>query len=337
MSSHLLDRNTFRSKVFERDNHQCLFCNKTEGLDAHHILERRLFSDGGYYINNGATVCQEHHLLCEKTLISVEEVRLIANIIKPIIPEHLYSDVVYDKWSDIILPNGTRLPGELFYDESVQKALSGVLHLFSKYVKYPRTYHLPFSPGTTKDDRTLKDTSSFENKRVIATIKLDGECTTFYNDYIHARSLEYESRIDRDWIKAFHANIAVDIPNDWRLCGENVWAEHSIKYKNLESPFFLFSIWEKNKALSWDDTVEYAKMLNIQTVPVIYDGIYSLHKDLFNDNPCEGFVLRLADSFSYSDFRKSVAKYVRKGHVTTQAHWTRYIQSNEFTKEALKI
>jgi uncharacterized FlgJ-related protein len=36
----------------------------------------------------------------------------------------------------------------------------------------------------------------------------------------------------------------------------------------------------------------------------------------------EGYVVRLADGFSYGEFRKSVAKFVRKDHVTTTKHWT---------------
>ena len=37
--------------------------------------------------------------------------------------------------------------------------------------KYPRTYHLPFSPGFTSDDKVLKDDSQFYGKRVVVTEK----------------------------------------------------------------------------------------------------------------------------------------------------------------------
>jgi hypothetical protein len=36
----------------------------------------------------------------------------------------------------------------------------------------------------------------------------------------------------------------------------------------------------------------------------------------------EGYVGRLADRFHYRAFRRSVAKYVRKNHVTTDDHWS---------------
>ena len=72
-------------------------------------------------------------------------------------PPHLYRDQPYDKWGNPVLPNGTRLRGELFDDASVQKVLAPVLALFTDRVKYPRTYHLPWSPGLTDDDRKLDD------------------------------------------------------------------------------------------------------------------------------------------------------------------------------------
>ena len=106
MEPKLLTREQFREGVFARDGHKCVFCGKTaaetpEGkLDAHHILERRLWPDGGYYLENGATVCEEHHLECEQTVRSVEDVRNAAGITKILVPPHLYDDHVYDKWGN---------------------------------------------------------------------------------------------------------------------------------------------------------------------------------------------------------------------------------------------
>ena len=47
--------------------------------------------------NNGVSVCTEHHLLCESTSITLQEVRDRCNILKPVIPAHLYADQEYDK------------------------------------------------------------------------------------------------------------------------------------------------------------------------------------------------------------------------------------------------
>lgn len=184
----LLARDSFRNNCLKRDNYQCIVCkqkatydNKGEvdNLQVHHIIERRLFvvtsQLGGYFIDNGATVCTPCHYKAEQTLISCDELRKLAGIETAILPENLYKDEIYDKWGNLILPNGRRTKGPLFHDESVQKVLVPVIHLFDDYVKYPRTYHLPFSPGTTKDDRVLKDYSNFFGKEVVVLTKMDGE------------------------------------------------------------------------------------------------------------------------------------------------------------------
>ena len=60
----------------------------------------------------------------------------------------------------------------------------------SQRYKYPRTPHLSFSPGVGGDDIKLDSNKIFANCQVVVTEKLDGENTTFYPNYIHARSLD---------------------------------------------------------------------------------------------------------------------------------------------------
>lgn len=100
-------------------------------VDAHHILDRKLWTDGGNYLSNGASVCNQCHLKCEQTLISVEQIRTKANILVPIIPKGLSLDTVYDKWANVILPDGTRKRGPI-WDSGVRKVLAsaGLLGLF---------------------------------------------------------------------------------------------------------------------------------------------------------------------------------------------------------------
>lgn len=342
MQQKLLSRDAFRDGVFARDGHRCVVCKRSaeetpEGkLDAHHIIERRLFQAkeelGGYFLDNGATVCEDHHLECEQTVISVAEIRELAGITRAVVPSHLYDEFEYDKWGNIVLPTGMRLKGELFHDASVQKVLlaGGVLDKFSKYVKHPRLYHLPWSDSMTDDDRVLPDLSGFLGREVIVTEKADGEQTTVYNDYLHARSIDGPSHASRNLIKSFAAGWQYALTDEQRVCGENCYAQHSIAYDEsnpLPHHFLGFSMWDGMTCLSWDETIENFAILGITPVKTIWRGIFdekmirSLYDPARDWDKIEGYVVRLTDSFTYGEFRRSVAKYVRKGHVQTTKHW----------------
>lgn len=197
--------------------------------------------------------------------------------------------------------------------------------------KYPKTLHLPWSPGLQNDDRMMPMEDvlvNFRDKEIILTEKLDGENTSLYSDYIHARSVYSGDHPSRSWVKALHGRIKHDIPKDWRICGENCFAHHSIFYENLETYFYVFGIYnEKNECLSWNETCEWSSLLGLITVPVIWSGIFDIDVVL-NQLPNqlsfeeqEGFVIRNAHSFHYLNFQKNVAKFVRKGHIQTDQHW----------------
>lgn len=126
----LLTREQFREFSFKRDKNHCIFCSNTQ-ISCHHIIDRKLFSDGGYYLDNGASVCDEHHWACEKTDISVEDVRKACGITHIILPKTFDLSKVYDKWGNIILENGKREPGLMFFEENVQKILKDKLYLFT--------------------------------------------------------------------------------------------------------------------------------------------------------------------------------------------------------------
>lgn len=212
----LLSRDQFREGVLRRDGHRCVFCGRGAGdgvkLDAHHIMERRLWwaphQYGGYYLENGATCCDTDfnltdkpvsvhgrplrdyscHLLCGMTILSPDDCRKAAGIDVVWLPEHLYGDYALTLWGDPIDEDGNRSRGELFYDESVQLMLKmgGVLPLYTKYVRHFRTLHFPFSPkavsGNLGDDRVISDMSRFASEPMVVTGKMDGGQSHWYDD-----------------------------------------------------------------------------------------------------------------------------------------------------------
>lgn len=192
-------------------------------------------------------------------------------------------------------------------------------------IKYPRTPHLPWSPGASSDDIHHKHSDHFVGKQVIITEKMDGENTTLYRNAIHARSLDSRYHTSRAWVKALQARIGYQIPENWRICGENLFAQHSIAYQTLESYFLAFSIWNaQNMCLAWDETIEICNQLGLSTPAVLYQGIWcekSIRTLVINTQQQEGYVVRIADRFHFDDFSTCVAKWVRTNHVMTNQHW----------------
>jgi hypothetical protein len=328
----LLTREQFKEAVFKRDRNRCVNCGAA-GDAAHHIVDRKLFNDGGYYLDNGALVCKPCHLLAESTELSADTLREKAGITNLIHPAHIPLTEKIDKWGNQILPNGSRMRGEMFDNEEVQKALAmgNKLDLFTDLRKYPRTYHFGWSDGVQSDDKMLKSTTAMHGRRIIGTLKLDGENTTLYRDHMHARSLDSKHNHTRDEVKAFWSMICQDIPERWRVCGENMWAVHSIEYESLANVFYGFSVWnEKNVALPWDEgsdnTLEWFDLLGVQPVEVVYDGVFDeaamnrIAREVM-DAGHEGMVFRVADAIPYRDFPELAGKAVREGHVQTDQHW----------------
>ncbi|MBQ8739277.1 MAG: RNA ligase family protein [Clostridia bacterium] len=204
--------------------------------------------------------------------------------------------------------------------------------------KYPRTCHFPFSEGATDDDKILTSTDHFKGQIVVVTEKMDGENTTIYSDHCHARSIDSKHKPYHSWLLSYISSFQHQIPDNWRICGEYLYAKHSIGYDNLPSYLMVFSIWdETNTCLSWDDTVELCADLGLEHVPVIYKGEYDeeLIKKLAKETVekgGEGIVVRLERGFNYNDFSKSIAKFVRKNHVQTDSTWGSVIEKNNLKK-----
>jgi hypothetical protein len=226
-------------------------------------------------------------------------------------------------------------------------------------IKYPRTFHLPWSGSESSDDVWWKDCAAFEGQEVVITEKLDGECTTIYKDgHCHARAVDSTHHPSRSWIKALAGGIAHRLPYGYRVCGENLFAWHSILYTELSNYFFVFGIYDDdNCLLSWRVTEELCGDLGLHTVPVLWRGVWNeeyvrdslwkgeghfptfaskvdsdhlpAYPEDFESCEAEGYVVRRARSFMYDDFQTCCAKYVRPKHVTTDSNWmTRQVVKN---------
>lgn len=214
--------------------------------------------------------------------------------------------------------------------------------------KYGRTYHFPFSPGTTSDDRFnhtyWEDIQRMET--LVHTEKLDGENNCFNQFGVFARShvapttSPWTSQLRERWelMKNDLGNI--------ELFGENLYAVHSIEYKHIEEYYFVFAVRQLDKWLSWEEVKFYAAMFDFPTVPELaIEPIIEFKKESFQieienwaqeesvfgsfnpftgeDCTREGVVTRNIEEYPVEEFIHNVFKYVRKGHVKTDEHWTR--------------
>lgn len=209
--------------------------------------------------------------------------------------------------------------------------------------KYPRTYHLPWSPGATSDDKKLSpdwfSADGWAGKEIVITEKLDGENTAFQNGDVFSRSHSVPTRSpwsrnlwDKDGLLWM---IKDKISPDEIVYGENLYGEHSIHYDRLPAYFFAFACRRENQWWSWDDVVLMADILHVPTVPVLWRGKLESESQLkemiskFMSEPStfgdtkEGVVIRKTGSFDNSDFSRNVAKWVRENHVQTDEHWTK--------------
>ena len=203
--------------------------------------------------------------------------------------------------------------------------------------KYNRTYHLPYSPGAIGDDKISESVKSLIGKYIVITEKLDGENTGMQDLGVYARS--HGAFTTSSWsreVRLLHKMKVENMLGDGVfLFGENLEGIHSIEYTNLESYFYIFGVRDNNKWVSWDEVEEYSYLLDIPTVPVLFRGIVNSEKELQKivedlvtkpsvlGGSREGVVVRNAGDFENEDFGENVMKWVRKDHVTTDAHWTR--------------
>jgi hypothetical protein len=211
--------------------------------------------------------------------------------------------------------------------------------------KFPRTYHLPWSGGASDAGERVMDPSILYGKEVVITEKVDGENTTFARDYLHARSLDWAYHPSRTWVANLWGSVSPNIHPDVRVCGENLYAKHSVEYTDLPSYFLVYAVMFDDIVLSWKDTERMCFELGLRHVHVCHWSVYdAVSESCLKEKKCdemgsaygevsEGYVLRPSDSFHIEDWKTLVGKYVRPNHVQTDIHWmTNSIEKNKLAK-----
>lgn len=221
--------------------------------------------------------------------------------------------------------------------------------------KYPRTLHWYNSQTVHSDDRYHTRPAYFVGREVIITEKLDGGNTCLFNGEVFARSTNQPSHAG--WMAMVRKHHAWKTQrDDVAFYGEDLFGIHSIEYDPMPEmqTFRLFAALYLNTAqplrpglfADWDQVVTHADELGFPRVPVLYRGIFPAVSaitqwfDTYINQPsqlggaCEGFVMRVADSFLSTEFSQNVCKYVRANHVQTDEHWTRNWKQCRLTDNA---
>jgi hypothetical protein len=202
--------------------------------------------------------------------------------------------------------------------------------------KYPRTFHLPWSPGGTSDDKRLSDVSALVGVEIVATEKCDGSNLTYTRKSVFSRShAGPPGHPSFDLAKATHARIAHMVSEGISVFCEYCYAVHSITYEALPSYSLVFGVRDDvaGSFWDWDMVTAQAADLGLPTVPVLFRGSVGSPEELraltekLSREPSifggsrEGIVVRVTASFPEAEFGKRVGKWVRKDHVQTDEHW----------------
>ena len=174
-----------------------------------------------------------------------------------------------------------------------------------------RFHHLPDSAaGPAQPDLSWLD------GELVVTEKLDGGALTFTRDGVHGPGDASTQPWDRP-ATALWTMIAHHIPDEWRVCGESMWARRAIAYADLPGVFIVHGIWdETDTLLGWDDTADWAERLELPVVPVLYRGVglsdaraaWSRRRD---PRDSEGFVVRSAGRIAAAELPLKLLCWVR--------------------------
>lgn len=205
----------------------------------------------------------------------------------------------------------------------------------TELAKYPRTWHLPFSQGLTRDDRIMLDGPGLLLGRpLVLTEKMDGSNVVLRRTGVFPRARWHESM---NPLRALQATIGWQLPEHIDLCAEWLLATHSIHYDRLSAYCQVFAAFDGQTCtfLSWSAVTELTRELGLVTVPVLQEHVVvKTERELVGlvmrhaagtsgqGEAREGVVVRVADEIPLDEFGRLVGKYVRAGHVDEDGtHW----------------
>lgn len=213
-------------------------------------------------------------------------------------------------------------------------------------IKFPRISHFPFSPqvvaGQAREDRVAAlDWDHYLRKHgYVVMEKMDGSNVCLTREGVYPRGSGVLAPETFDWLKAKHAEMGHLLHSALRIYGENMYAVHSIEYKNLENYFYVFAVYD-TEYRKWYSPVKVATVAadlefgssikSVNRVPKTEDferdfereyRVRTTRNDEYRSD-MEGFVVWANTDIPAHMFSKMVFKWVRQGHVQTDEHWTR--------------
>jgi hypothetical protein len=295
----LLTRQQFNERVFKRDKHKCVFCKKP-AVDAHHILDRKLFLDGGYYLDNGASVCEDCHLRCEQCDLTVEEVRAACGITNVVLPPELSPDVSYDKWGKV-----------------------------NKMFKYPRTRHIRGSRFQEGDhDLEAAPWEELEGNFIVSEEKMDGaNCGMSFSaqgdlllqsrgHYLTGGPREKHFSLLKQWASVHQEAFFYVLGSRYVMYGEWMYAKHTMFYDALPHYFMEFDVFDTENSVFLSTEARQELLygsdvkLPVIQVKVLADGRVSKLKEL------ESLIIR--SHFVTDDRQKNLIESAARAGVSAE-------------------
>lgn len=358
-----MSREKFRQHCVERDDGQCVVPDCHEQVtpspdgpgEVHHIIERKLWTNGGYIPRNGVSICNEHHRLAERNIIPPQAFwrQLVENADKggmyvPL-PRDVHRGVSHATESDTVgvWTDAENVP-EFAVDKWGEPLDAPPWTEHRDYIKYPSTRHLPWSHERDDDDTAHEQVDNFVEVPLVATIKMDGGNAMLVKDTdnpIRARNGRQADKEHFDMAKQWYweNNLYSKIPEYLQIFGEWLYAKHSIHYgcdcnepcedvgPALRDYFQVFGIYDTRFGLwlGWHETMEIAGEIGLTMAPradVSYEiGEFDNSQHFWDyayqlsqsvvEDGHEGIVIRSAYPFHYGQIERRLGKYVRPGHV----------------------